>query len=56
LITLIDVGASFLEMWLSKLHSQLPAQVVAAVQAAIDALIAHKNDLMTKAEWESQRG
>jgi hypothetical protein len=55
-ITLIDLGISFLESFLSGLKNKLPAEVVAAVQAAVDALAAHKADALTKANFESQRG
>lgn len=56
MIELIDLGLSFLQPFLQKLHSQIPAEVEAAVQAAIDALVAHKQDLITKAALEAQRG
>jgi len=55
-ITVIDIGLSFLEGYLSRLRDQLPVHVVAAVQAAIDALAAHKADLITKQNLEAQRG
>lgn len=55
-ITLIDLGVSFLQMFLSKLSTKLPADVVASVQAAADALAAHKDDAITKANLEAQRG
>jgi len=55
-ITVIDIGLSFLEGYLSRLRYLLPVHVVAAVQAAIDALAAHKADLITKQNLEAQRG
>lgn len=56
MIELIDLGVTFLQMFLGKLSNQLPAEVLAAVEAAINALDAHKNDLITKAALEAQRG
>lgn len=55
IIPLLDLGLSILEQYLGKLKDQLPEDVVAAVQAAIDALAAHKNDLVTKVNLEAQR-
>jgi len=56
MIELIDLGATLLETFLGKLKNQVPEQVTQAVQAAIDALNAHKDDLITKANLEAQRG
>lgn len=53
---LIDLGISFLQSYLSGLGNKVPSQVVAAIQAAVDALNAHKADLLTKANFEAQRG
>ena len=53
---LIDLGIGFLQMFLSKLQTKAPAEVVAAIQASIDALAQHKNDELTKANFEAQRG
>ena len=55
-ITLLDLGITFLQSFLGKLSNKLPAEVVAAVQAAIDAIAAHKDDAITKANLEAQRG
>lgn len=55
-ITLLDLGLNFLETFLSNLKNKLPAEVVQAIQAAIDALVAHKDDVVTKANLEAQRG
>jgi hypothetical protein len=54
--TLIDLGFSFLQSFLGSLKNKLPANVVTALQAAIDALAAHKADILTKANFEAQRG
>lgn len=53
---LIDLGVGFLDMFLSKVKSSIPQTVVDAIQAAADALLTHKNDLVTKANLEAQRG
>jgi hypothetical protein len=55
-ITLLDLGLGFLTQFLSGLGKKLPANVVASVQAAIDAITAHRQDEITKAELEAQRG
>lgn len=56
MIEFIDLGLGVLQTLLSKLKTQVPAEVVAAIQAAYDALDAHKNDLVTKANLEANRG
>lgn len=56
MIEAVDLSLTFLQLFLGKMSSKLPAQVVAAVQAAVDALAAHRTDLLTKANFEAQRG
>lgn len=56
MIEVIDLGLTFLQMFLGKMSNKLPAEVVASIQAAVDALVLHKNDLITKAALEAQRG
>lgn len=56
MIPILDLGITFLQMFLGKLGNQVPAQVVEAIQAAIDALVLHHADLVTKANLEAQRG
>lgn len=57
IITLLDLGVQFLLPFLQSLkNGKVPAEVVAAVQAAIDAIAAHKQDLLTKANFDAQRG
>lgn len=56
MIPVIDLAITFLEMYLGKMSNKLPAEVVAAIGAAIDALSAHKTDLLTKANMEAARG
>lgn len=56
MIEIIDLGLVFLQAFLATNKNKLPTQVVAAIQATIDALIAHKSDLLTKAAFEAERG
>lgn len=56
MVVVIDLALVFLQTFLGNYKNQLPTQVVAAVQAALDALFAHKGDLLTKANFEAQRG
>lgn len=56
MIEVVDLGLTFLQMFLGKYAKGLPAEVIAAVQASVDALAAHKDDLITKAALEAQRG
>ena len=55
-LTLIDLGLSFLTMFLGKMSNKLPAEVSSAVQAAIDAIATHRKDVVTKVNLEAQRG
>jgi hypothetical protein len=55
-VTLLDLGFSFLQMFLGKLSSKLPAEVAAAVQKAMDAIAAHRDDQITKLNLEAERG
>lgn len=55
MIPLLDVALAFLEMFLGKAGNGLPAKVIEAVTAAVDAIAAHKNDLVTAAALEAQR-
>jgi len=43
-------------MFLGKMSNKLPAEVSSAVQAAIDAIAAHRKDVVTKVNLEAQRG
>lgn len=56
MIALIDLGLTFLTGFLGNVQNQVPKNVVSAIQAAIDALSAHREDLITKANLESNRG
>ncbi len=56
-VGLLDLGLTFLRQFVGSLTKQnAPVEVIDAVQASIAALEAHQNDVMTKADWEAQRG
>lgn len=56
-LSLIELGIGFLQQFLGGLKAaKAPADVLANVQAAIDSLIAHKNDIISKANLDSLRG
>jgi hypothetical protein len=56
-LMLIELGIQFLTQYLSSVKgAKLPAEVLAAVQAAIDALITHKQDIINKANLDALRG
>lgn len=56
-VTLLDLGIQFLLQYLAGLKgAKVPAELVTSIQAAIDALLQHKNDIITKANLDAQRG
>lgn len=56
-LSLISLGISFLQSFLGNINSsKLPAEIATSIQAVITALTAHKNDILTKAAFEAQRG
>lgn len=56
-VGLLDLGLSFLRQFVASLTKQkAPTEVIDAVQASVDALEAHQNDVLSKADWEAQRG
>ncbi len=56
-LSLIDVGLTFLQTFVGGLKTgKAPAEVIAAVQAAVDALFNHKADIISKSNLESLRG
>lgn len=56
-VDLIGVGITFLQSFLGSLtKNKAPQEVLDAVQATIAALQAHQQDVMSKADWEAQRG
>lgn len=56
MLELIEVALSAGEALLANQKNQLPENVVTAVAAAVQALAAHKADLLTKANFDAQRG
>jgi len=55
-LTLIEIGIQFLQQYLGGIKSaKMPLEVAQAVQAAIDALIEHKADVITKANLDALR-
>ena len=56
-LQLVELGIQFLLPLLSSLKlGKAPVEVVTAVQAAIDALLAHKQDIISKSNLDSLRG
>ena len=56
-LSLIELGIQFLLQYLSGLkNGKVPAEIVTAIQAAIDALLAHKQDVISKSNLDSLRG
>lgn len=55
-ISLLGLGIGLLRTYLDGMKNKLPAQIVAGLQASIDALEAHRQDELTKANFEAQRG
>jgi hypothetical protein len=56
MIAILNLVLPFLEAFLAQHGQNLPADILESVTAAYNALVAHKADLMTKADWEAQRG
>lgn len=53
----LELGLSFLVSFINKLtKSNAPGEVITAFRAAYDALVSHRNDVVTKAALEAQRG
>jgi hypothetical protein len=57
-LSLISVGLGFLEQYLVavKKNNATPVEVVTSIQSVVDALGKHKDDLITKAALEAERG
>lgn len=56
MIGILSIVLPFLEAFLTEHGQKLPADILAAVEAAYKALLNHKVDLITKADLEAQRG
>lgn len=52
----LNLGIAFLEKFLGEAKAKLPVEVIQAVESTIQALNAHKDDVITKANLEAQRG
>lgn len=55
-LQLLNLGLTFLQQYLSGIKNKLPAEVVSSIESSITALEAHRDDLITKANLEAQRG
>ena len=56
-ITLVELGLGLLQQLLTSFTKNgAPAEVISSINAAIAAVQAHYDDLVTKANLESQRG
>jgi hypothetical protein len=56
-LPLIELGIGFLEKFLAGLKwGKAPAEVIASVQAAYDALATHRMDIISKSNLDSLRG
>lgn len=56
-LTIIELGIQFLLPFLSSLkNGKAPAEILASIQAAIDALLTHKADIISKSNLEALRG
>ena len=56
-LSIIELGIQFLLPFLSSLKGgKAPAEVIQSVQAAIDALLAHKADIINKSNLDALRG
>lgn len=56
-LALVELGIQFLQQYLGGLKgAKVPLEVATAVQAAIDSLITHKNDVISKSNLDSLRG
>jgi hypothetical protein len=56
-LTLLDVGIGFLQTFIGGLKGgKAPAEIIASVQSALDAIFSHKQDIINKANLEALRG
>lgn len=56
-MVLVDLLFSLAQMGLEHAtKAQLPVQIVQAFQSAVDQILIHKADLLTKANFEKNRG
>ena len=56
-LTVLEMGIQFLGPFIASLKAgKAPAEVITAVQGALDAVIAHKADVISKLNLDAQRG
>jgi len=55
-IALIEFFLAIAEGFVGKMENKLPAEVLGSIQAGLAALASHRDDLVTKANLEAQRG
>ena len=56
-LMLLDLGISFLQQYLGNMKAaKVPIEVAQAIEASIAALMAHKQDIITKSNLDSLRG
>lgn len=56
-LVFIEMGINFLTQYLqSAKGAKLPMEVITAIQAAIDALLTHKQDVINKTNLDALRG
>lgn len=55
-IQLVDLGIGLVQLIIGKLSNKAPAEVLTALQAALDAMVKHKDDAVTKENLEANRG
>ena len=56
-VGLVGIGLDFLKAFIGSLTEQkAPIEVIDALRAAIVALEKHKGDVMSRSDWEAQRG
>lgn len=56
-VELLDLGAVFLKQFLGSItKSNAPAELIDGVTAVVTAIESHKQDTITKANLEAQRG
>ncbi len=55
-VMLLDLGISFGQMFLDKIKNRAPSDLLSAGKSFLDAAMAHKDDVISKANLEAARG
>ncbi len=56
-VLLLDLGIGFVKQFIASVSkNKAPQQILDAGQALLDAITAHKDDVVNKANLETQRG